>query len=149
MADQKLSELTSVSGAVAADSLYIVNAGASKKITIANVFANVVTPVSFSDTVAITDTDTMTSFGAIPLNTNITYLSDFASDSTLSIGAGVDGQIKIIIMTSNSGAATVTLDDSDCLHDTVTFSAVGHTATLIYTNSKWTFIGGTAAVVNN
>lgn len=146
MADQKLSELTAATSTASTDTTYLVSGGVSKQITIANLFASVPTPVSFGDKVSITDTDTMTGIGAVSLTTNITYLSNPASTGTLTIGAGTDGQIKIIIMISNTGSKTLTLDDSDLAHDTVTFSSVGDTATLIYTNSKWYCIGGTATV---
>lgn len=147
MADQKLSELTAATSIASTDTTYLVSGGASKKITVANLFAAIPTPVSFSDKIAITDTDTMSSAGTVSLTTNITYLSNPASNGTLTIGGGSDGQIKIIMMTSNSTSRTLILDDSDLAHDTVTFSNVGDTATLIYTNSKWYFIGGTATVV--
>lgn len=146
MADQKLSELTAATSIASTDQLYLVSGGTSKSVTAANFFANVATPVSFSDKIAITDSDTMSSAGAVSLTTNITYLSNPASNGTLTIGAGSEGQIKIIMMISNTTSRTLLLDDSDLAHDTVTFSSVGDTATLIYTNSKWYFIGGTAAV---
>jgi len=146
MADQKLSELTAATSTASTDKVYLVSGGASKQITVANLFATIPTPVSFSDKISITDTDTMSSAGEVSLTTNITYLSNPAANGTLTIGAGTEGQIKIIVMVSNTTARTLILDDSDLAHDTVTFSAVGDTATLIYTNSKWYLIGGTATV---
>ena len=56
--------------------------------------------------------------------------------------AGVEGQLKIIIMSSNTSAVTLTLDDSDLGHDTITFNNAGDTTTLIYAGSKWWSIGG-------
>ena len=147
MADQKLSELTAATSIASTDTTYLVSGGASKQITMANLFASVPTPVSFDDKISITDTDTMTAAGAISVTTNITYLSNPTATGTLTIPVGTEGQIKIIIMTSNSAGNTLTLDDSDLGHDTITFSAVGDTATLIYTSSKWYMIGGTATVV--
>lgn len=146
MADSKLSELTEATSITSADTVYLVSGGASKKISTANFFATVPTPVGFSDKVSITDTNTMTDIGAVDLTTNITYLSNPSSSGTLTIGSGTDGQIKIIIMISNDSSRTMTLDDSDLASDTIAFSNVGDTATLIYTNSKWYMIGGTATV---
>ncbi len=51
-----------------------------------------------------------------------------------------------IIMTSNTSAVTMLLDDSDLGHDTITFDSAGDTALLIYAGSKWWMVGGTAAV---
>ena len=146
MADQKLSELTTATSIASTDTTYLVSGGASKQITMANLFASVPTPVSFDDKISITDTDTMTSAGAIDVTTNITYLSDPSTGGTLTIPVGTPGQIKIIIMISNTSSRTLTLDDSDLASDTIAFSNVGDTATLIYTNSKWYMIGGTATV---
>jgi len=145
MADAKLSELTAATSAAASDVLYVVSGSNSNKITIANLFANVATPVSFSDTIAITDTNTMTAAGEIITTTNITYISNPDADGNYTLGDGVDGQIKIVIMISNNNARTCTLQGSTMARD-VAFDAAGETATLLYTNSKWYFIGGTATV---
>ena len=145
MADAKLSELTAVTAAAGTDVLYTVQGSDSKKTTVATLFADVATPVSFSDTIAITDTNTQTAPGTIILTTNITYLSNFSASGNCTLEAGVDGQIKIVIMTANTGGHTVTLQDSTIAND-IYFDAAGETATLLYTNSKWYFIGGTATV---
>lgn len=145
MADAKLSELTAATSAAASDVLYVVSGSNSNKITVANLFADVATPVSFSDSIAITDTNTMTAAGEIITTTNITYISNPDADGNYTLGAGVDGQIKIVIMISNNNARTCTLQGSTMARD-VAFDAEGETATLLYTNSKWYFIGGTATV---
>jgi len=148
MADQKLSELTAASNAAAADDLYLVQGGSSKSITIANLFADVDTDVKFGDTISIDDSETLTGAGAVSVDKTVTVLSNPGSNGTLTIAAGSTGQIKIIVMTSNTGGNTLTLDDSDLGHDTVVFNEAGDTATLLYIGSKWWVIGGTAAVSN-
>jgi hypothetical protein len=145
MADAKLSELTAATAAAGTDVLYVVSGSNSNKITIANLFADVATPVSFSDSIAITDTNTMTAAGEIITTTNITYISNPDADGNYTLGAGVDGQLKIVIMISNTGSRTCTLQGSTLAND-ISFTAAGHSATLLYTNSKWYFIGGTATV---
>lgn len=145
MADAKLSELTAATSAAASDVLYVVSGSDSNKISIANLFADVATPVSFSDSIAITDTNTMTAAGEIITTTNITYISNPDADGNYTLGAGVDGQLKIVIMISNTGSRTCTLQGSTLAND-IAFTAAGHSATLLYTNSKWYFIGGTATV---
>lgn len=145
MADAKLSELTAVSAAAGTDVFYTVRGSESNKMSVATLFADVATPVSFSDKIAITDTNTMTAAGEIITTTNITYISNPDADGNYTLGAGVDGQLKIVIMTNNTGSRTCTLQGSTLAND-IAFSAVGHSATLLYTNSKWYFIGGTATV---
>jgi hypothetical protein len=145
MADAKLSELTAVTAAAGTDVFYTVQGSDSKKMTVATLFANVATPVSFSDKISITDTNTQTGAGAISVETNITFLSNFDTGGNCTLAAGVEGQLKLVIMIANTGSHTVTLQDSTIEND-ISFDAAGETATLLYTNSKWYFIGGTATV---
>ena len=148
MADQKLSELTAATSAAAADTIYVVQGGTSKNITVANLFADVDTDVKFGDTISIDDSETLTGAGEVSVAKTVTILSNPGANGTLTITAGSTGQIKIIVMTSNTGTNTLTLDDSDLGHDTVTFNEKGDTATLIYIGSKWWVIGSTDAVTN-
>jgi hypothetical protein len=145
MADAKLSELTAATSAAATDVLYSVQGSNSKKMTVATLFADVATPVKFSDTISIADTNTMSSSGEIIVTTNITYISNPDSSGTYTLAAAVDGQVKIVIMTANTGGHTCTIQAENIEND-ISFTAAGHTATLLYTNSKWYFIGGTATV---
>lgn len=144
MADAKLSELTAATTAASSDSMYLVQSSTSKKITVANFFGAVATPTVFSDKIQIQDTDTQTTSGAIDITTNITFLNNPDSGGNMSLAAGSAGQIKIIIMTSNTGGHTLTLTGSS-VEGSVAFDAAGETATMIYTNSKWYMIGGTAS----
>lgn len=145
MADAKLSELTAATSAAASDTTYLVQSSTSKKITVANLFGTIDTPAVFTDKIQIKDTDTHVGAGAIDLTTNITYLSNPDGNYALTLASGSDGQIKIIIMISNTGANTYTLGGSN-VEGSIAFSSAGDTATMIYTNSKWFMIGGTATV---
>ena len=147
MADSKLSELTAATAAAAADTTYLVQSSTSKKITVANLFGNVATPVSFTDSVSIGDHEVITAAGAINVTTNVTMINDPSGGGTCSIGTGVDGQIKIIIMSSNSGGHTIQLSGAN-VANTISFDAAGESATLLYDTglSKWYFIGGSATV---
>jgi hypothetical protein len=145
MADAKLSELTAATSAAASDTTYLVQSAISKKITVANLFGTIATPAVFTDKIQIKDTDTLTEAGAVSLTTNISYLSNPTGSGNLSLAAGSDGQVKIIIMTSNTGGTTLTLTGST-VEGSIAFDAAGDTATMIYTNSKWYMIGGTATI---
>lgn len=145
MADAKLSELTSATSVAASDTLYVVQGGSSKKVTTANVFGQISTPTVFADKVSIGDHQTITSAGELSNLYNVHVITDPAAGGTLTMTAGVEGQLKVIVMTSNDSAVTLLLDDSDLGHDTITFSSAGDTATLIYAGSKWWMIGGTAS----
>ena len=113
MADSKLTELTAATAVAAADTFYLVQSSTSKGVTAANLFADVATPVSFSDKVSIADADTVTGPGAVSVATNVTRLTNPGSTGTLTIAAGTEGQLKIIVMDGNASAVTLTLDDSD------------------------------------
>lgn len=64
MADAKVSELTAATTADAADELYVVQSSASKKMTVATLFADVATTVKFSDKIAIADSETLSTVGS-------------------------------------------------------------------------------------
>ena len=56
MADQKISELVAATSAAGADLLYIVQGGSNKKLTVANLFANLDTPVIINESGGDQDT---------------------------------------------------------------------------------------------
>ena len=146
MADSKLSELTAATSVAAADTMYVVQGGASKKVTNANVFGSIATPALFADKVSIGDHQNVTSAGALSNDYNVHLIVNPSAGGTLTLTAGTEGQLKTIIMTSNTSAVSLLLDDSDLGHDTITFDGAGDTALLIYAGSKWWMLGGTAAV---
>ena len=145
MADSKLSELTAATSVAAADTLYVVQGGASKKVTAANVFGLISTPTKFGDKVSIGDHQTISSPGALSNDYNVHLITDPTSSGTLTIPQGVEGQLKVLVMTSNASAVSLVLDDSDLGQDTITFDSAGDSATLIFAGSKWWMIGGTAS----
>tara|TARA_B100000287_G_C20668210_1_gene792480 strand:+ start:40 stop:486 length:447 start_codon:yes stop_codon:yes gene_type:complete len=147
MADSKVSDMTAATAVAAADKMYLVQSSASKSVTNAILFGNVATPAAFNDKLSIGDHDTITAVGAISLDTNVTFINDIDAAGNLTLAAGVDGQIKIIIMSSNSGGHTVTLNAANIAQD-ISWDATGESATLLYDTgtSKWYFIGGSASV---
>ena len=142
---KKFSELTAATAAAGADTLAIVQGTDSKKLTVASLFADISTPVKFNDKIKIGDENVMTALGTVVTTTNITLLSNLDSAGNLSINDGDPGQVKIIVMVSNSGGHTITIQGANVNND-ISFDAAGESATLLYTNSKWYFIGGTATV---
>lgn len=146
MADSKLSELTAATSVAAADTMYVVQGGASKKVTNANVFGSIATPALFADKVSIGDHINVTSAGVLSNDYNVHLIVNPSAGGTLTLTAGTEGQLKTIIMTSNTSAVTMLLDDSDLGHDTITFDGAGDTALLIFAGSKWWMVGGTATV---
>jgi|TARA_R110000744_G_scaffold17549_7_gene47490 hypothetical protein len=147
MADAKISELTAATTAAAADLTYLVQSSTSKSITVQNLFGNISTPVQFTNSIQVGDHDTITTIGIVATTTNVTYIHNPDGAGNLTIGTGLDGQIKIIIMSSNTGSHTLTLQGAN-VQNNVAFSAAGNSATMLYDTglSKWFFIGGSATV---
>ena len=145
MADAKLSELTAATTAAAADTLYLVQSATSKRITVANLFAAIATPVSCNSKLQFGGTpQSLVAPGAIDLTVPITQLSVPASSGTITIAAGVDGQVKIVTMTASSGGTYSILANLAAGMSSIQFNKIGHSAILLYTANKWHMIGGTA-----
>jgi len=125
----------------ASDDLTIVSdtsATETKKITLANVFNKVPTWLGFADTVTTVAADVL----PIPVTASVCHKTSGSDAEALTIVAGTSGQVLIIVMIVDGGG-TATLSGAQ-INGSVAFSEVGHTATLLYTNSKWNMIGGNA-----
>ena len=140
MADKKISDLNALTVS-ASDDLTIVSdtsATETKKITLANVFNKVPTWLGFADTVTTMAADAL----PVPITASICHKTSGGDAEALTIVAGTSGQILIIVMIVDGGG-TATLSGAQ-INGSVAFSEVGHSATLLYTNSKWNMIGGNA-----
>lgn len=146
MADSKLSELTSATSLTGSETLYLVQSGASKKVTVDTLFGNAGNVTLTGNIQIESNAQEIGPGGIINLNIPITHLASSALDGLVKIPTGVEGQIKILTMTSDSGG-TLTLHGNIANSSNVSFNNVGDTATLLYTSSKWNVIGGTADVV--
>lgn len=145
MADSKVSELTSATTLGSSDVLYLVQSNTSKKITAGTLFANAANTTLKGTTSLDSNVQLLSAPGIIDITKPVTHLESGASGGSISIPAGSTNQIKIIVMVVTSGG-TYTLTGNILNNDSVVFSSVGNTATLLYTFNKWAVIGGTAAV---
>lgn len=146
MADSKVSELTSATSAGGSDILYLVQSNTSKKITTGNLFASISNPTLSGNILVGGTPQTLSAPGIISIITPITHLNVDGVGGTLQIPNGVNGQTKIIVMTSALGG-TYTINYSNVAGNAnVSFNNTGDSATLLFTNSKWYVIGGTATV---
>ena len=143
MADKKISALTATTTTAATDIAHVVTGmggtPTNKKITVANLFNTIPTWIGFADTVTTMAADAL----AVPVTASVCHKTSGADAEALTIVAGTSGQILIIVMIVDGGG-TATLSGAQ-INGSVAFSEVGHTATLLYTNSKWNMIGGSAA----
>lgn len=146
MAKLKISELTAATATNPDDLLYLVQSNTSKSITVGNFLADLTDP-NLQGNIKITGTpQTLSSGGIVDISTPTTYLSIGGTAADITIPNGANGQIKILLTTASSGGS-YTLRSNVANNANILFANVGDTATIIYTNSKWFMIGGTARVV--
>ena len=140
MADKTITELDALAVSASTDSLVVYDASATGtlKLTVANLINKLPTWLGFADTVTTMAADAL----AVPITASICHKTSGSDAETLTIVAGTSGQVLIIVMIVDGGG-TATLSGAQ-INGSVAFSEVGHTATLLYTNSKWNMIGGTA-----
>lgn len=90
--------------------------------------------------------ETVTGAGAISTATTITHLVTTGTDAlTLADPTTQFGQMKYIVMKTDGGTGTLT-PTTLANGTTITFDDVGDSAFLLWTNSGWHFMGGTATL---
>jgi hypothetical protein len=149
MADSKVTAMNPATSVEPTDVLYLVKPSTSPydhKVTIANLFGGIPSPVVLEEKFALGGTpQTLSSPGAISIVTNVTTITSPSANGELTIADGVDGQFKTIIMVSNSGSRTLSITNN-IGHISIVFNGAGDTATLMFQGTLWYFIGGTATV---
>jgi hypothetical protein len=89
---------------------------------------------------------------AVSVTVPVTFLNTSGGTSSLTMAAGITGQIKHVIMTVAGSAATMTNTngnlDTTAVSTSIVFDAVGECATLIYTGSKWIPISVIGATIS-
>jgi len=149
MADSKVTAMNPATEANSADVIYLVKPNTSPydhKITIANLFGGIPVPVVLEDKLVLGGTpQTLSSRGAISITSSVTKITSPDANGELTIADGIQGQIKTIIMVSNSGSRTLSITNN-IGHSSIVFNGAGDTATLMFQGTLWYFIGGTATV---
>ena len=144
MADKKISALTAMTAPATADFLHIIddNSGTytNQRITLTTLFQNVPTFVAFTDTVATSAADSL----AIPITASVVHKTTGGDAEALTIAAGTQGQIMIIVLIVDGGGTGTVAASSTVMHSIV-FADAGDTATLLFTNSKWHVVGFSGA----
>jgi len=83
---------------------------------------------------------------AIPLTNHATFIQTGGAE-TSTLGAGTEGQIKVIVMETDAGDMVTTVTNAAWGGSgVITFDAIGDAVTLQYIDSKWYCIGNNGAV---
>ena len=145
MADKNIANLPSSAAASFDDLLIVVDtpaeSPANKKITLTNFCNKIPTWLGFADTVATSAADSL----AIPITASIVHKTTGSDAEALTVAAGTQGQLLMIVLIVDGGG-TGTIAASSSVADTIAFADAEDTAQLLFTNSKWHFMGGTASV---
>ena len=145
MADKIIPNLPKTEATTFDDLLIVVDTPAdsptNKKITLANLFNKVPTWLGFADTVATSAADSL----EIPITASIVHKTTGSDAEALTVAAGTQGQLLMIVLTTDGGG-TGTIAASSTVADTIAFADAEDTAQLLFTNSKWHFMGGTATI---
>ena len=149
MADKKITALTDLGNALAAEDLMHVIDDPSgnpvnKKISVANVFNNIPTYIALDDAPQVID-DTTTAVGVAQSITHIdTNTAGGAHAGALA--DGTRGQIKIITMIADGGDSVIT-PTNFANGSTITFNDAGDSVTLVFTNSEWLVLANNGCTI--
>jgi hypothetical protein len=86
--------------------------------------------------------------GAVSLTTTATYITTTGA-ATATLAAGVNGQIKTIMMLVDGGDMVITVTNAGWKTSgtgSITFDTIGNAVTLQYINNKWFCVGNNGTV---
>ena len=111
-----------------------------------NSTSGAVTVTSMFDTGVVLGTQNLSGAGAVDITNAFTSLTTSGVAQALTLADGTVGELKVITHTVDGGSAVLT-PTTKIGFSTITFTAVGDTATLIYTSAGWAIIGSRGVTI--
>lgn len=144
MPDSKVNDFPPITSWTGAEVFYLIQSALDKSSSLATLFSSIPVLANFAGRFGFSGThDIVANSGAISVTKTITRLTnDQASTVTLPAGT-FDGQIKLLILTTATAISTLA---GPIGNTTILLTKKGDSAILIYTQSVWWFLGGSATV---
>lgn len=111
-----------------------------------NSTSGAVTVTSIFDTGVVLGTQNLSGAGAVDITNAFTSLTTSGVAQALTLADATVGELKVITHTVDGGSAVLT-PTTKIGFSTITFTAVGDTATLIYTSAGWAIIGSRGVTI--
>ena len=105
-----------------------------------------VTVNSTFDTGVVLGTQSLSGAGAVDITNAFTSLTTTGAAQALTLADGTAGQLKIITHVVDGGSAVLT-PTTKIGFSTITFTAVGDSAMLIYTAAGWAIVGSRGVTI--
>lgn len=116
-----------------------------QSITVSPTTGNVTVNSSFGKDVVLS-TQSLSGAGAVNVTDAFTSLTTTGAAQALTLANGSVGEVKVIVHTVDGGSAVLT-PTTKIGFSTITFTAVGDAATLIYTSAGWAVIGSKGVTI--
>lgn len=91
-------------------------------------------------------TQSLSGAGAVDITNAFTSLTTTGAAQALTLADGAVGEFKVIVHTVDGGSAVLT-PTTKIGFSTITFTAVGDSATLIYTSAGWAIVGSKGVTI--
>ena len=116
-----------------------------QSVTVSSTTGAVTVNSSFAKDVVLS-AQSLSGAGAVNVTDAFTSLTTTGASQALTLANGSVGEVKVIVHTVDGGSAVLT-PTTKIGFTTVTFTAVGDAATLIYTSAGWAVIGSKGVTI--
>ena len=116
-----------------------------QSVTVSSTTGAVTVNSSFGKDVVLS-TQSLSGAGAVNVTDAFTSLTTTGAAQALTLANGSVGEVKVIVHTVDGGSAILT-PTTKIGFTTITFTAVGDAATLIYTSAGWAVIGSKGVTI--